>query len=95
MLIRLKVPCSSCLFFVIRVKKLQLTSSSRLNSFATNSSKVLIDFTHSAPVLLSVKKFFESLIILASFLALTRTPQSKLAVKIAPLNQSEILSYKS
>ena len=62
LLIRLKVPFSSSLFLAIRVKKLQCTFSSRLNSFAMNSNKVLIDFTqnfaHSAPVSLSVKKFF-------------------------------------
>ena len=46
MLIRLNVPFSSSLFFVIRVKQLKITFSSRLNSFSTNSNKVLIDFTH-------------------------------------------------
>ena len=60
-LIRLKIPFSSSLFFAIRVKKLQLTFSSWLNSFATNSNKVLIDFTHnfahSGPGFLSVKVF--------------------------------------
>ena len=60
LLIRLKVPFSSSLFLAIRVKKLQMTFSSRLTSFSTNSNKVWIDFTHnlthSAPCLLSKKQ---------------------------------------
>ena len=61
LLIRLKVPFPSSLFLAVRVKKLQITFSSRLTSFSTNSNKVWIDFTHnfvqSAPGLLSEKCF--------------------------------------
>ena len=95
LLIRLKVLFSSSLFFAIRVKKLQCTFSSRLNSFATNSNKVLINFTHnfahSAPVSLSVKKFFAYSIIRASFLTLTNQSTSKKTH--AP--QQKIVFYKN
>ena len=81
LLIRLKVPFSSSLFLAIRIKKLQITFSSRLTSFSTNSNKVWIDFTHnfahSAPSLLSEKCFFPYSIIRASFLSLTNQSASK------------------
>ena len=97
--IRLKVPFSSNLFFTIRVKKLQITFSSRLNSFSTNSNKVLIDFTHnfahSAPGSLLVKSFSHNRSSRHHFWHWPiKAPQGKPAVKIAPLSQSEIVSYE-
>ena len=81
MRIRLKVPFSSSLFFAIRVKKLQITFPSRLNSFATNSNKVLIAFTHnfalSALVSLSVKSFSRIRPSGYHFLTLTNQSASK------------------
>ena len=96
MLIRLKVAFSSSLFLQSGLKSLNYLLI-KVNSFATNSNKVLIYFTHNfahlVPALLSVKSFLYS-IIRASFL--TSIDQLEClqenAVKIAPLNQSEIVS---
>ena len=97
LLIRLKVHFSSSLFFAIRVKKFQCTFSSRLNSFAMNSNKVLIDFysqfcSFRTLVAVSKKKIAYS-IIRASFLTLTNQSTSKKTR--VPLNQSEIVFYKN
>ena len=80
MLIRPKVPFPSSLFFAIRVKKPQITFSSRSHSFATNSNKSF-DFTHNFAHLalgsLSVKSFSRIPSSRHHFLTLTNQSGSK------------------